>query len=370
MDQEFTEVVCHPIRIGTKAGHERDTLDWTGREVARLLSLDYAGPADPARAARAGGRRFHVPDATLTRFQARALGIDGEDDLFGGIVPFAFVATKVISHPLVRPHATAPEGWCESLGEALGEAALPGHAAFDRAEAMEAFERLRPSGPVRLKLPEGIGGLGQWIVRDADDLGSRLAALDDGKLAEHGVVLESHVDDASTFSVGEVALDGQRIAYHGTQRTVPDAAGREVYGGSDLWFMRGRLDDLLAAAALQPRQREAVMKAILYDRLVVGAYPDIRASRRNYDLVFGHNGDGVRLGGVLEQSWRIGGATPAELAAFAHLRAYPSVHAVRASTRELHDAQPLPPEAQAFYVAAPGIEGPRCKFRTCIADDG
>jgi len=369
MDQEFTEVVCHPIRIGTKAGHERDTLDWTGREVARLLSLDYAGAADPARAARSGGRRFHVPDATLTRSQAKALGIDGEDDLFGGIVPFAFVSTKVISHPLVRPHAAAPEGWCGSLGEALEEATLPGHAAFDRAGAMEAFDRLRPSGPVRLKLPEGIGGLGQWIIRDDADLGIRLAALDDGKLAEHGVVLESHVEDASTFSVGEVALDGQCIAYHGTQCTVPDAAGREVYGGSDLWFMRGRLDDLLAAALL-PRQREAVGKAILYDRLVADAYPDMRVSRRNYDLVFGRNGDGVRLGGVLEQSWRIGGATPAELAALAYFRAHPSVHAVRASTRELHDARLPPPGAEAFYIAAPDIEGPRCKFRTCIADTG
>jgi uncharacterized protein DUF3182 len=367
MNQGFTEVVCHPLRIGTKSGHERDTLDWTGREVARLLSLDYAGAVDSNNTPQSGRRRFHVPDETLTRAQAEALGIGGDGDLFGGIVPFAFVATKIVSHPLVRPDATAPEGWCEPLGEALGDVTLPGYAAFARADALEALDRLRPFGLVRLKLPEGIGGLGQWLVKDADALRQHLSTLDSGYLAEHGVVLESHVDDACTFSVGEVSLDGQRIAYHGTQCTVRDAAGRDVYGGSDLWVIRGGLEDLLAEP-LQPREQEAVRRAELYDRLMAHAYP-MWASRRNYDLVFGRTPDGAGLGGVLEQSWRIGGATPAELAALDYFRAYPSVHAVRATTGELHDAQPPSPGAHVFYAAMPGVEGPRCKFRTCISAD-
>ena len=369
MDQEFTHVVCDPVRIGTRAGHERDTLDWTGREVARLLSLDYAGTADAGDAARPGRRCFHVPDDTLTRAQAEALGIHDGDQLFGGIVPFAFVATKVVSHPLVRPGTVAAEGWCDSLGEALKGATVPGYVAFDRAAAMEAFHRLRASGPVRLKLPEGIGGLGQWLIGDAGDLAGRLAGLDDAAIVQQGIVLELHVHDACTLSVGEVALGCQRIAYHGTQRTVRDAAGREVYGGSDLWVQRGGLDSLLDAP-LDALQREAVVKAGLYDRLVLAAYPETCASRRNYDLVSGRGNDGVRLGGVLEQSWRVGGATPAELAALEYLRAHPSVQAVRASTGELHDATPPPPGAEVFYTAAPGTEGPRCKFRTCIAEAG
>jgi uncharacterized protein DUF3182 len=368
MNQAFTEVVCHPVRIGNKAGHERATLEWTGREVARLLSIEYGGAADPGVTSPSGRHRFHVPDDTLTRLQAEAIGIERDDELLGGIVPFAFVATKVISHPLLRSDGKAPEGWCEPLGEALKEATLPGHAAFDRAEAIEAFGRLRSMGPVRLKLPEGIGGLGQWLVHDAEALKQRLAALDEGNLALHGVVLELHLDDARTFSVGQVSLDGQRIAYHGTQCTVRDAAGREVYGGSALWVIRGDLDDLLAEP-LQPRVREAVMKARLYDRLVTRAYPDMRASRRNYDLVYGRTCENGDMVGVLEQSWRIGGATPAELAAFDYLRTHTSVHAVRASTGELHDAQPPPPGAQVFYTAVPDIDGPRCKYRTCISAD-
>ena len=41
------------------------------------------------------------------------------------------------------------------------------------------------------------------------------------------------------------------------------------------------------------------------------------ASRRNYDVVAGLDARGQRRCGVLEQSWRVGGASPAELVALA-----------------------------------------------------
>src|SRR3712207_8788490 len=41
------------------------------------------------------GRVYFVPSCTLIGLeQARQLGITGEDDLFGGVVPYPFVATK------------------------------------------------------------------------------------------------------------------------------------------------------------------------------------------------------------------------------------------------------------------------------------
>lgn len=364
----FDDVLCHPIRAGARPGHELATLEWIGREVAGLLALDYAG-LSAAEAAASPRRRLHVPDATLTRAQADALGIDGTHDLLGGIVPYAVVATKAISHPLVRADAAAAEGWCHTLGERLAEVTLPGYTAFARADAMEAFQRLHPLGPVRLKVSQGVGGLGQWIARDADTLASQLAALDDVVLAESGVVLETHLHDARTFSVGALVLDGEGIAYHGVQSSVLDLHGREVYGGSQLWVMRGDLRDLLQAP-LPPGRHEMVARACQYDRQIAASYPTMRLSRRNYDLIEGSLPSGARLCGVLEQSWRIGGATPAELAALAYLRANPQAAAVRAGTGEIYDAQPLPPGAEVFYLAGPGASGPACKFRTCTADDG
>ncbi len=53
-----------------------------------------------------------LPDTTIGSLEAaRALAIRGEEDLFGGVVPFPFVAGKMISHPLLDAAATAPQGW-------------------------------------------------------------------------------------------------------------------------------------------------------------------------------------------------------------------------------------------------------------------
>jgi hypothetical protein len=51
------------------------------------------------------------------------------------------------------------------------------------------------------------------------------------------------------------------------------------------------------------------------------------ASRRNYDVAEGIGHDGQRRAGVLEASWRVGGATGAEVAALTALRD-PSVQVV------------------------------------------
>jgi hypothetical protein len=330
------------------------------------MRLRYAGVARDASAA--PSRRFHVPDDTLTRAQADARGIDGAADLLGGVVPHAFVATKVITHPLVAADACAPAGWAHALGAALAPATLPGYAAFSAVDAERAFERLRVLADVRLKLPTGIGGRGQWRLRAPAQLRERLDALPQGYLAQHGVVLEQDLRDAETFSVGELRCAGIDIAYHGTQTTTRDAEGHEVYAGSDLWVVRGTLDDLLATP-LPERTRHAVLDARVYDRFTRQAYAGLVASRRNYDLVRGLDALGNPLSGVLEQSWRVGGATPAELAAIALFQADPEVQLVHAATRECHDAQVPPPAAEIYYTAAAGAAGPRCKYRTRTAID-
>ena len=62
-----------------------------------------------------------MPSDTLVGLEAaRALGVNSEHDLFGGVVPHAFVATKVITHPLVRPRAPAPAGWAHGFRNGCG----------------------------------------------------------------------------------------------------------------------------------------------------------------------------------------------------------------------------------------------------------
>lgn len=345
----------HSVRTHPPGGHEAATHAWVVAEVARLMRL-------PLGDAATAGSGFYVPDDTLTVAQAPQLGVRDAGGLLGGVVPHAFVATKTISHPLVEPGAAAPHGWSHALGAALAEATVPGYTAFAAADARAAYARLCRGGQVRLKLPHGIGGQGQLLLHDAHALDAALEAVAPADLAQQGVVLERQLDRSTTFSVGEVDCAGMTIAYYGTQSATHDGAGRETYGGSQLFVIRGTLDALLERA-LPPTQREAVLKARHYDRCVAEAYPDFYASRRNYDVIEGVAQDGARMSGVLEQSWRIGGATPAELAAVDAFQREPALDAVVAATVERYGDTALPAGAEAYYMGEDPRVGRLTKYR-------
>jgi hypothetical protein len=112
----------------------------------------------------------------------------------------------------------------------------------------------------------------------------------------------------SASSVGPLT-----IAYHGTQRTTNNRDGDEVYGGSDLVCVRGDWR-ALEQLDLSNELAIAVAQARTFDMAASGEYR-IVASRRNYDIAQGVDGAGKWRSGVLEQSWRLGGASGAELAA-------------------------------------------------------
>jgi hypothetical protein len=74
------------------------------------------------------------------------------------------------------------------------------------------------------------------------------------------------------------------------------------------------------------------------------------ASRRNYDVAQGRNARGQWRSGVLEQSWRIGGATGGEIAALEAFRADPGLQVIHASTFEIYgESQAPPPQATVYF---------------------
>ena len=94
--------------------HERITQAQIAKRLAVLMGFDYAGEYD--RSTQYVGRVYFVPSDTLIGIeQAGQIGITGERDLFGGVVPYPYVATKAITHPLVEPNAYAPEGWLDTF---------------------------------------------------------------------------------------------------------------------------------------------------------------------------------------------------------------------------------------------------------------
>ncbi|WP_244424701.1 DUF3182 family protein [Methylobacterium nodulans] len=321
--------------------HERVSRAEIAKRLAALMSFEFGGEYDPAR--RYGGPVYFVPNRTLVGLEtASDLGIRGEQDLFGGVVPHAFVATKAITHPLVTPDANAPPGWKQAFGDAVHSVVLAGFTVFTQEDAVRATEQLLRRGGVRLKPVLATGGRGQVPLSDLAALEAALGAVDPGELSRSGLVLEENLTSTTTYSIGQVQACDLLVSYYGTQRLTPDNGGLEVYGGSDLVVVRGGFEALLALA-MPEAARIAVQQARAYDAAASAQFPGLLASRRNYDVVQGLDAQGRWRSGVLEQSWRLGGASAAEIAALEAFHADPGLQVVRASCVERYGDAAAPP---------------------------
>lgn len=329
--------------------HEKEVHAGLAEQLAALLDMDYGG--EHTATGRDSGPVYLLPTGTLIGMdQAIALGVQGEQHLFGGVVPYAFVCTKAISHPLISGDARAPQGWSHEFARRVSGSVLKGYSAFTTEDARIAGLRLLEEGALRIKPVNATAGRGQTRVADEATLEQILRKQDEQEIRECGLVLEQNLDQVQTYSVGQVRVGNLQASYVGTQRLTPDNAGEMVYGGSDLIVARGDFEALLSLD-LHPDYRHAIAEACIYDRAASDCFPGFFASRRNYDTVRGVDSHGVPRSGVLEQSWRVGGASTAEMAALIRFRLDPALMALRAATYEYfgEQKQDLPAEAQQVF---------------------
>lgn len=358
LSHAFVGVAACPRGQGGSNEHDRASRDVLTDRIARLLGVPNLGPHGLADGA--AGTLFFVPGETLTLLEAEALGIMDAGHLFGGVVPEAFVATKAITHGLVSADAARPAGWSAAMREALGDAVIAGFTAFSIGDALAAGRRLLADGPVRVKETRGKAGLGQYTARDETQLAAILAEQDPAEIETQGIVIEENLIDVVTYSVGTAVIGRHQVSYWGTQRLTPNHYGEDVYGGSELVSVRGDLSALLASG-LDPLMRHVVGQAERYDRAAQAAYPAMFASRRNYDVIEGTDARGTRRTGVLEQSWRIGGASGAELAAMEALHADPGLASVRTATVETYGRVQPPAGSILYYHGVDPVVGPLTK---------
>jgi len=328
--------------------HERATLCTNGRTIARLSGCQYDGVHGDGHRGCAG--LFFVPDEALVVEEAMPLSIRGESDLFGGVVPYAFVGTKAISHDLIEDGADRPAGWSTAFAKAAAEVALPGYTVFRADDARRGAERLLALGSIRLKRSISCGGGGQQAAANLAEVDAFLEKLSLDELATYGLVLETNLRDVTTFSIGRISVAGTHLTYYGTQRVAIDNEGHPVYGGSDLVCLRGDWD-ALDRVALTPEIRLAAVQARRYDG-ATAAYPGFIATRRNYDVAQGVDDRGRVRSGVLEASWRSGGATTAELAAMELFRGDPELQVVEARAAKQFGAWAEPPRGAIVHFAA------------------
>ncbi|MEC9483289.1 MAG: DUF3182 family protein [Halomonas sp.] len=346
----MTSIDASPTRHGSvvvysgqahEAEHERVIHCELAKRLARLRGLEFAGEYDPAM--RYTGPVYFVPVETITDAkEAHRLGIQNEHDLFGGFVPQPFIATKSITHPLVSPQARAPQGWSPEFGQRVSDAVLAGFSVFSLKDARQAGAQLLERGPLRTKLVRSTAGRGQAMISHLDELEDILQTLDEEEMATYGLVLEEHLEEIATHSIGQIRVGELVISYYGTQHLTEDNGGAMVYGGTDLVVVKGGFDTLLTLS-LPDEIRLAVAQAQTYDTAATDCFPGFFASRRNYDVACGQDSQGHRRSGVLEQSWRIGGASSAEILALEALQPMADSQVIRASSLEIYGTQQAPP---------------------------
>jgi len=339
-------VVAHSVHADAPL-HEVETNRALARWLAQVLGLKYGGSYDAER--HSGRDLYLLPTQTLVgAAAARQLGVKGPKDLWGGYVDHDFICTKAISHGLLNRHARAPEGWAPLFSEHVRSVVLDGLSVFCLDDARLAAEHLLYTGPIRLKPIHACAGRGQEVISSLDQFDQILARAEANTLFSEGVVLEQDLDQVITHSVGQSFVGDKVLSYCGEQYLTEDANGEQVYGGSDLLVVQGDYDDLLRLD-LPDDVRLAIHQAQVFDRAADEAYPGFFASRRNYDIAQGVDCTGKQRSGVLEQSWRLGGASSAEVAALQSFVNDPGMRAIRVSSVETYVDKPLPADAIEVY---------------------
>jgi hypothetical protein len=353
-------VVVYFSRFGKPLqAHHKVVLDLGAKALAKIKDYEFRGHYDSAH--HYSCPLFFVPDDTLLLDEASSLGIRSSNDLYGGVVPYLFVKTKAITHGLVDRHAERPMGWSTAFAERVREIVLPGYTVFSNRDARMAARRMLTRGPIRLKKPLSASGKDQTTITTLNELDAALEKIGADEMATYGLVLEENLRQVRTFSVGQVAVGNLAISYHGTQRTVTDNQGRPVYGGSDLVCVRGGWETL-DPLPMSPEIRAAVAAARRYDEATEEFY-GFTASRRNYDVAQGIGADGRPRSGVLEPSWRVGGASSAEIMALAAFARDPSLEIVEAShVEEFGTGRRVPADAIIDFQGEDPAWGPLLRY--------
>ena len=350
-DARLTGVCVVALTPGRRNGsHEEVTHHRLAERLAALKHLPFYDACDVTGSS--ARDHYFVPDAMLVSLTgARALGITDADHLFGGVVPYPYIATKTISHPLLGEACARPIGWSTDFSRQVRELVLPGYSAFSFADAQSAGRSLLQDGSVRIKKAGGAGGARPAVASDPRQLQATLQAFGEEGAWFDGVVLERNLVDVVTSSVGQVRVSKLQLSYCGRQQSTLDHRGHRVYGGARLEFVRGDYDSLLRRHDLKAQLRLAVRQARDFQRCAFDCFPGMFASRCHCDVVQGVDDLGRWCSGVVEPSWCVGHASGAEIAALEAFAARPELDTVCASTTELYDLKPNVPRDALVYFS-------------------
>jgi hypothetical protein len=288
--------------------------------LLRIADVEEGSFCEPS-----SGHVYHVPSRTLTQAEAEVRHITDPSDLYGGVIGENSLPTsKTALHQVV---GESPAGYSRQVANALAESGvtLPGFAVFNRADATTAYQNLSQNGQqVRLKEPFQSDHEGQAVVISEMALQNYMAGITDAALHEQGIVLEANVLDPQTISAGSIILNGRTYSFYGSQKSVIHK-GRERFGGGEILVIEGDLLDLNKTLIDDTPENDHTRTAIIqaHQAHSIFSYYDPTLSRYSFDVVQGMDAQGNFISGVCDQTFRVGGLTPAEMLAieaFGHHR--------------------------------------------------
>lgn len=296
------------------------------KAVARIIAFPYHSPYLVSRATFVADRIQEVLD--ITGFARNVVvpawkgtwddfldHLPETEDLFGGIATRLVFFDKTIIHPVVPGADVVPPVWISKVAEHVGDAAFRGFACFSRSDTITAGVILFNAGipEIRLKPVSIDAGLGQKVARSYGELEQQVAAFSDSYVSA-GITVEENLSSVvRTVDVGTYQIGNQHFSYVGTQRETLFHGDPGRWGGVAMYVRRGTLDEL-ASWLTVPSLKTAVLQAKALDD-AVDLIPGMYVTRANYDVIQGFDETGTFRSALLEQSWRIGGSSPAEVLA-------------------------------------------------------
>src|SRR5215472_12333709 len=203
-------------------------------------------------------------------------------------------------------------------------------------------------------------GARRWSPRSTNSMPCS-EKLPENDITNYGIVIEENLRHVTTRSVGHITVDDLTVSYFGTQRFTTNNTGQSVYGGSNLLCVRGGWE-ALDSVAIPEGLRLAVTQARQYDG-ATSAFPGFLASRRNYDIGEGIDAEGRPRSGVFEASWRVGGATGAEVIALTAFKQDPSLYVIDVShIEEFGQNRRAPDGAIVLFEGDDPRDGPMIRY--------
>ncbi len=299
--------------------------------LASITGRIFAGEIFSPR--RLGSGDYLLPHKPISLEEGRQFGIINPDQIFGAVIEPIY-AEKSIFHKTVPNAKFVPSKFPHEFATFLNDKGivLIGYTAFSIEDVEKAYDLITDAGyAVRVKHPLGSSSTKQFRAKSKKQVLDFVRSEEVATLRKFGMILEVNLlnpndkrADVEGFSGGWTQLEGNIYSYLGRQMFA-ETGTTDRYIGTRLQMVRGSVDNLGEVAdslVYQDvyRQLEKVAEATKLLPYLIG-------SRMNFDFIYGvrEGIDGIILDEspsvyVVEQSFRVGGASGAELVGIEYLK--------------------------------------------------